>query len=497
MQCFKDLDNCRLPTPAQVTKPPTFVTKNRVARFGTKRPCQSWRAIVAAVLFAATPAAAEKPNIVLFISDDHGYLDSEVAGNRDVHTPNMLRLARAGMTFTHAFAVSPSCAPSRAALLTGLYPLRNGSMINHQPPAADVKKLPAYMQELGYEVVAFGKVAHYKQTAMYGFDKFAHDTFHDHECIPAALKFLRERQSAKPLCLLVGTNWPHVPWPKADPSDEELANMKLPPTHVDTPETRAWRQRYYAAVEKMDADLGQVYDAAYEKLDDDTLFIHFSDHGAQWPFGKWNLYDAGTRVPFFAVWPGVIQPKVRTDAMISLIDVLPTIIEAAGGQPPADIDGRSRLSVLLGSDPAGAEHIFTTHSGDGRMNEFPIRSVRGRDWKYIFNLRPDAEHHTHIDRGETVDGNRYWLSWIEKAKADAAAKAIVDRYFHRPTEEFYDLGTDPYETKNLIDPTVPNPTLETARKALHEITEQLGDQGLLTEAAFAEALERQTKATNK
>jgi uncharacterized sulfatase len=435
-------------------------------------------AVIAATLLSlllgapqTSTAAAAQPHIVMFISDDHGYMDSEVAGNRDVRTPNMRRLAEAGMTFTHAFAVSPSCAPSRAAFLTGLYPIRNGSMLNHQPPAADVKKLPAYMHQLGYEVVAFGKVAHYKQTAMYGFDHFAHDTFHDHQCIPAALKFLSERKSTKPLCLLVGTNWPHVPWPREGTPSAEPDTFELPPSHVDTPATRRWRARYYTAVEKMDHHLGQIYDAAYETLGDNTLFIHFSDHGAQWPFGKWNLYDAGVRVPFFAAWPGVIEPKVQTDAMISLIDVLPTIIEAAGGQPPADIDGRSRLGVLQGKDP-GAEVIFTTHSGDGRMNEYPIRSVRGQNWKYIFNLRPDAEHHTHIDRGETVDGNRYWLSWIEKAKSDPAAKAIVDRYFHRPAEEFYLVTSDPHETRDLAADPAGKAALTDAREHLKRIARE-------------------------
>jgi uncharacterized sulfatase len=86
----------------------------------------------------------------------------------------MLRLADAGISFSHAFAASPSCAPSRAALLTGLMPNRNGAMLNHQPPREDVKKLPAYLHELGYEVVAFGKVAHYKQAKLYGFDYAAH-----------------------------------------------------------------------------------------------------------------------------------------------------------------------------------------------------------------------------------------------------------------------------------------------------------------------------------
>jgi N-sulfoglucosamine sulfohydrolase len=443
---------------------------------------------IASAACGLAPTFAAPPNLVVFISDDHGYLDSEVAGATGVRTPNMRRLAEAGMTFTHAFAASPSCAPSRAAFLTGLMPMRNGSMLNHQPPRADVKKLPAYLQELGYEVVAFGKVAHYKQAKDYGFDHASHDTFHDHEGIPTALKFLRDRKSVKPLCLLVGTNWPHVPWPREKPN-HAAGVFAIPPTHVNTPETRRWRRRYYAAVEKMDADLGQVYNAAYKHLGDDTLFIHFSDHGAQWPFGKWNLYDAGVRVPFFAVWPGNIKRGSKSDVMISLVDVLPTLIQAAGGKPPTDIDGRSQLSVLKGESTTTADYAFTTHSGDGRMNEYPMRSVRTPRWKYIRNLRPNAEHHTHIDRGKSIDGNDYWHSWIEKAKNDEAAKAIVDRYFRRPAEELYDLEQDPHERHNLATDAQSHIPLNLSREMLNAWMKQQDDEGLETENAVAAAFQ--------
>ena len=114
----------------------------------------------ASVLFAAPvlAAAARKPNLVFFISDDHSALDSSVYGSPDIKTPNMDRLAKAGLTFDRAFAASPTCAPSRGAMLTGLMPARNGAEPNHSKPRAEIKKLPAYLQELGYEVVAFGKV---------------------------------------------------------------------------------------------------------------------------------------------------------------------------------------------------------------------------------------------------------------------------------------------------------------------------------------------------
>src|SRR5690606_36957137 len=120
---------------------------------------------------------AEKPNLVVFFADDHGWHDSQVYSATDVRTPNMLRLAKDGVTFTHAFVASPSCAPSRAAMLTGLMPARNGAEANHTFARDGVKALPAYLKELGYEVAAFGKVAHGKDAPRRGFDHI--DRRHD------------------------------------------------------------------------------------------------------------------------------------------------------------------------------------------------------------------------------------------------------------------------------------------------------------------------------
>src|SRR5262245_4066916 len=176
------------------------------------------------VAFGAT---AGKPNIVVFLTDDHSLLDSTVYGSKDDRTPNMQRLAAAGLVFDRAFVASPSCAPSRAALLTGLWPARNGAEANHTKPKAELKKLPAYLQELGYEVVSFGKVSHYQHTADYGFDFFAHDKFHEDVAISAGIKWLRARKSDKPLCIFFGTNWPHVPLPK-DTAGYDAAKLTVP-----------------------------------------------------------------------------------------------------------------------------------------------------------------------------------------------------------------------------------------------------------------------------
>ncbi len=400
---------------------------------------------------AAAAAGSGRPDILVFLTDDQSQLDATPYGESVIRTPSMQRLADEGMTFNRAFVASPSCAPSRAALLTGRMPARNGAEANHSKPRADIKKWPAYFQELGYEVVAFGKISHYKHTKDYGFDLFAFDGFHEHQSIGAAVDYLknRKRDGAKPLCLMVGSNWPHVPWPEA-PTEYEPALLRLPAGSVDTPKTREWRARYAAAVTKADDDLGAVLAAARACLPSPPLVLFSADHGAQWPFAKWNLYESGVRVPLLVVWPGVVKPGSRTDAMVNWTDFLPTLVEAAGGKPPEDIDGRSFCRVLRGETGSHRDHIFATHSGDGDFNIYPSRSVRDSRWKYMRNLHPEFAFTTHIDLVAGRLGQRdFFATWEEAAKTDAAAAAILRRYHERPAEELYDLANDPDEQHNL------------------------------------------------
>lgn len=397
-------------------------------------------------LFANTQ---DRPHIVVFLSDDHTWRDSSLYGSTEIDTPHMERLAEDGMTFDRAFVNSPTCAPARAALLTGLYPASSGAEANHSRPRADIKKVPAYFRELGYEVVSFGKVGHYAQTPEYGFDIARHFGYHEDIAISKAIEWLRERRSEQPLCLLVGTNWPHVPWPD-DGSEFSPDELQVPPTHVDNATSRQWRARYLAAVRIMDDELGMVYDAAREKFGENLVFLHTSDHGAQWPFGKWTLYEDGTRTPLIVSWPGKIPAGTRTDAMVSWIDILPTLVETAGGTAPQDIDGRSFLAVLRGETDVHRDAVFTTHSGDGNNNVFPIRAVRTADgWKYIRNLHPEFRFHSHVTRNHGDSG--YWNSWLQSAVSDPQARERVRAYQQRPAEELYHLDEDPWELSNLID----------------------------------------------
>lgn len=431
---------------------------------------------------AMASAVEQRPNLVLFLSDDHGYWDSPVYGSKVVETPNLERLARDGMTFTHAFVGSPSCAPSRAILMTGLMSARNGAQANHSQVRPEVKTLPTYLKECGYRVAHFGK-SHFNPPSKYRDFEFVRsvhrhgplDADLDTDAVERWLAESRESDDRRPVCMVVCSFSPHVYWPENDGYD--TGNVELPPTFVDTPETREYRTQYYTDVTLMDRRIGKVYDSVRRHLGDNTLFLYMADHGAQWPFGKWNLYDAGIRVPSLAVWPGVISPGSRTEAMVNSVDLLPTFVELAGGTVPETLDGRSFAKVLRGQTDQHRTHIHSTHSGDGDMNVYPMRSVRTRKFKYILNLHPEFEYTTHIDKGNNKDGLKFWKSWERAAETDPKAATLVRRYHQRPREELYDVEADPHELTNLADHPDHQATLAKLRERVETWMQEQGDEG--------------------
>ena len=433
------------------------------------------------VLTSLHGSAATKPNIVVFIADDHSQLDSQAYGSTEVRTPNMAKLAAEGLKFTHAFVASPSCGPSRTALLTGLWSARNGAEPNHKPKRPDVASLPPVLRALGYQVAAIGKVAHNAYAKDYDFD-YVEGPNPGFEDTAAVAKFLAARDASKPLCLFVGTRHPHTVWSAERTYDS--AAVKIPATHIDTGVTREERASYLTDVTKADTLLGEVRALVREKVSSDTLFIYTADHGGAWPFSKWTLYDSGIRVPLIIAWRGHLKPATTTDALVCWPDLLPTFIELAGGQVPAGLDGKSFAGLLRGTNTAHRDRVFATQSGDGDFNVYPIRSVRTRDWKYIRNLHPEFQQHTHISRSSGPSGLLYWKTWLAAAERDPAAAATVKRYIQHPAEELYDLAADPFELHNLAADPRQAARLAALRADLDAWMKQQGD----TQTVFGKPL---------
>lgn len=430
----------------------------------------------------AAPDPHSSPNIVLFLADDQSWFDSGIYGNEDVPTPNIDRLAREGMRFTHAFTGTAMCAPTRQQLYTGLYPVRSGAYPNHSIVHEGTRSLVHHFRDLGYRVGLTGK-EHFGPEASFPFERLRSGGAMSHRPhsgidLEAAARFMSS-DSEQPFFLVVASNSPHTPWTEGDRSRFDAGSIDVPGHLVDTPATRDALVAYYAEITHLDEQLGVVL-AALESNGqaDDTIVIYTSEQGAALPFAKWTLYDAGIRTAMIVRWPGRVASNAISDAMVHYVDVVPTLVDAAGGELRG-VDGRSFLPVLFGRSEEHREYVFGIHTTRGVIHgtDFPIRSARSRRYKLILNLASANGFRNLISRPPRNDLLASWeLVSPERARA----------YVARPEAEFYDLAEDPSELHNLVTDPAYAGLVEAHQVALEEWMRAVGDRGLDTER---EALE--------
>lgn len=419
-------------------------------------------------LIWASACQAESPNFVITIADDHGVYHSSVYGSPEFQTPHLQQLAKDGMRFDNAYVASPACAPSRAALFTGRMPYNNGIVGNHEIGLKPgVGSLLPTLLEQGYEVVFHGKVGHagrkhFGQYVPDGVKILGGGGLQQTMTLDKVKSFLEERpENAPPLALFLGWTDTHTAWPPKEEARIAAEDVVIPPKIFDTPEARVEMTRYVEGAEDIDRRFGKTRELIAKHLDvNNTLVVYTSDHGMPWPFAKWSLYETGIRTPLIAAWPGKIRPGSSTEAMVSWIDLMPTLIDLAGGKSPSGIDGRSFAKVLFGKADKHRDVIFATHKGDNDKNVYPIRSVRVGKWKYIRNLNPEFAYTTHTDVWATEDpridkhwahAGHHWQSYIDAAKTDPKAEAFLRDYHSSPAEELYQIEADPFEQDNLAD----------------------------------------------
>jgi len=450
--------------------------------------------LTAPAIAADLPKPETRPNIVIFIADDLSWHDVACFGGpTDAKTPHLDRLAREGIKLTGFFSPASVCAPVRQALLTGLYPVRSGAYPNHSHVKPGTKSLPHYLRTLGYRSACIGKT-HFGPPSCFPFDKMlplkpgkSADAGDGDMDTRGMEQFIRE-SGPQPFCLYIATNEPHAPWTKGNRAAYDPATLKLPPYLVDTPVTRRALAAYYAEVTCMDAQVGAVLQMLEQTGHaPDTLVMFFSEQGSSVPQGKWTCYDPGIRVAAIARWPGRIKPGSENSALVQYVDVLPTLLEAAGGQPPAapaEIDGRSFLNVMLGKTDRHREYVFAQHTARGIINgpaAYGTRAVRDTRWKLIVNLEPEAEFRNAISNGPLLQ------SWREKGEAgDAFARAQAARYTKRPAVELYDLQNDPWELTNVAANPDNAAVMARLRAQLEAWMQQQGDEGDKTERAANE-----------
>lgn len=415
------------------------------------------------------------PNIVIYIADDLGVWDIGSYGNRSVKTPNLDALERESMLFRQAFAASPTSTPARSALFTGQYPHKNGAHVNRMPVRDNVKSIVQYFNEEGYQVAIAGKL-HVGPREVFQFDYILGSNrrepgteglkgmFTDLYLSPVD-EWLSKRDNDIPLVLIISDHCTHMTWPlNPEYSKDEV---EIPPFFVDTQGTRRLLTRYYTDITKMDKNVGDMMKMLQKhRLVDNTILMFTADQGPQLPFGKWMLYDYGVQVPFMIRWPNHIISGSRTDALVSHVDIIPTLLEVLGAKIPDNLNGQSFYDVLRSPDKPHRKMVFSSHNGDKFHDQSPTRMLRTSKYKYIVNLRPNAP-----SRKKPLP------EWKKLAKTDSHAKFIVARLNQRPVEELYDLENDRYELYNLAHLEQYQQIVETFRKEMEAIRNNQGDIG--------------------
>ena len=404
-----------------------------------------------------------RPNVLFIAIDDLNDWVGCLGGHPDVKTPNIDRLAKRGVLFTHAYCSAPACNPSRASLLTGILPSTSGVYRNDQPwrpVMPNAVTLPQHFMAHGYHVVGRGKIFHgrYPDPASWheyvprgpdpmppgrplnGIPRTAHfdwgpvdvpdDEMDDAKVVKWAINYLNQKHD-KPFFLGCGLFRPHLPWyvPRKyfdmyPPEKVTLPNVNendlddVPPIgrqmarpqgdHRKVVETNNWRKAvsaYLACISFTDTHVGRLLDALdRSRYARNTVVVLWGDHG--WHLGeklhwrKFALWEEATHAPLIVVAPGTAKSRATCGRTVSFIDVYPTLIELCDLSPRKALEGVSLVSLLRNPSAAWGRPALTTH---GRNNH----SVRSERWRYI----------------------RY---------RDA-------------TEELYDHQTDPLEWNNLAD----------------------------------------------
>lgn len=440
----------------------------------------------------AVGAGSSAPNILLIIADDCTVRDLGVYGGQ-ARTPSLDRLAAEGMKFTQCFRAAPMCSPTRHCLYTGLDPVKSGAYPNHTMAYDWVKSIAHYLRAVGYTAHLAGK-RHIAPPSVFPFDysQRAGDGNPDPAAFEAVLR--RARETGAPFLFIAASHEPHTPWTQGDPSAYPPDSLQLPPIWVDTPETRTGFSQYLAEVTYFDGQVGEFVGLLDRHgFQDSTLVIALSEQGNSLPFAKWTCYDAGLRSACIVRWPGRVKAGSVSDAMIEYVDVVPTLLEAAGLPRPDVLDGRSFLPVLLGRATAHKTHVFgiqTSRGINSGPDHYGIRSARNERYLYIRNLTPEVEFQNMATRDAIFE------SWLRRAAAgDAMARRLTEAYRRRPAEELYDGVADPWNLTNRIDDAALASVREELRAKLDEWMRQQGDEGQATEMKALERMPRRQMAS--
>ncbi len=481
-------------------------------------------------LWSFAPAAEQRPNIVLFVTDDQSPI-AGCYGSPVIQTPHLDSLASEGTRFTRAYATTASCSASRSVILTGLQNHANGQYghtHNYHKfetfTACAAVSLPLQLKALGYRTAHIGKL-HVAPQAVYHFDQYLR-TGNNHNTPQwiEACKPLFTEQSEAPFFLCFWTNDPHrsgdvdstapeklkpnrfgnPPAGESYPGTEEViydpAALPVPAFLPDTPECRRELAQHYQSCTRTDKALGALVAALKQAGQyENTMIIFTADHGMAFPGAKTTVYEAGLHVPFIVRIPHAQRRGITCDAMISHADITPSLLDAAGGydsekqapktllpapirgvgenpgKPVTRYHGRSWLPILMSETTMGWDEIGASHTFHEIQMYYPMRALRDRNYKLIWNIAHALPYPFATDLWAAST----WQSQFLKGPSASYGKRTVDSYIHRPAFELYDIMNDPAETTNLADDPEQSARLTSMKQRLKAFQKSTDDPWIL------------------
>lgn len=534
----------------------------------TKRQTQdsSWPVfsilvLVLFFLFSCNTSSEEeetkRPNILFAFADDWGKYAScygKLTDADPIHsvlrTPNVDRLAMEGVLFTQAFVNAPSCTPCRSSLLSGQHFYRTGLGAILQGAIWDeaIPTFPLLLEESGYHIgytykvwtpgsprdAGYGGVKNrFQKSANFNaysqnVDRYVAEEGLSIEDAKGKLHrevrenfrlFLDAKESDAPFCYWWGPTNTHRKWTYGSGEklwgiDPDELKGKMPAFLPDVDTVRVDFADYLGEVMAFDAGLGIILEELKERGElDNTLIVVSGDHGFPgFSNGKCNLYDAGTQVPLLARWPAKIPADRIIDDLVSLPDLAPTFLEAAGLLPPAVMTGRSLLPMLISNNSGLVESdrsfVITgreRHVRKARADylPYPQRAVRTQEWLYIINFEPDRypmgdpivvddnyvadidelTNNTFATFGDyDASPTKAWL--VAHRKEDQVAPYYQFAFGKRPPEELYAVTKDPYQVQNLAQDPAYEEVKARLRKQLLAALGATGDPRLQSPSPF-------------
>jgi N-sulfoglucosamine sulfohydrolase len=460
-------------------------------------------------LYLNGAAQAAERNIIFFITDDESPTLG-CYGDPVAKTPAIDAIAADGVVFRKAFATTASCSASRSVVMSGLHNHRNGQY-GHQHhfhkflSFEDVGRLslPNVMDAIGYRTAHIGKY-HVAPEPAYHYQTYLKGNSRNAVEMAENVRRFISADDERPFFLYFATSDPHRgggvdrtselelkpdlfgnkpdrgSFPGVDEVFYDPAEVPVPAFLPDTAETRAELAQYYQSCSRIDAGVARLVEILREaNLYDKTLIVFTSDHGMAFAGGKTTVYEGGLRVPMVVRDPYQIKRGLQSDALISHIDITPTLIDFAGGldhqanapvkfagaekprgprrggefensnggKPFDRYHGRSWLHVLADPEATHWDTIFASHTFHEIQMYYPMRVVRDDKYKLIWNIAHGLPYPFASDLWKASS----WQAQFLKGPDAPYGMKTVKEYIHRPRFELYDIENDPHESSNLAD----------------------------------------------